>query len=206
MMIWWNSMTGIEHFFALMAIAATLMLLIQTVLLVFGFEGNGPDDSLEVDQSALATSDEVELDHERAEIQDPGLRIFTVRGFVAFFSIFGWCGLACLQGGLSVPLSLLISFPAGLASMVAIALLLKLILSAQSDGSVRLANAVGKSGSVYMRVPAGRTQRGKVNVTVHGSYIEVDAVTDEDEDLFPGQQVTVIGMANPNTLLVVKKC
>jgi hypothetical protein len=79
------------------------------------------------------------------------------------------------------------------------------MLSAQTDGTISLTNAVGKSASVYMRVPSGRTNRGKVNITVQGSFIEADAVTDETADLIPGQMVTVIGMANPNTLLVAAK-
>ena len=207
MTIWWNSLTGIEQFFALVAIPATLILAIQTITLILGFGGNSDFDSGPPDlhHGDVGLSDGHGHDHSQLEIQDHGLQIFSIRGFVAFFSIFGWCGLACLKGGLGVPLSLIISFVSGLASMVLIALLLKAILSAQSDGTISLTNAVGKSASVYMRIPAGRMNRGKVNVTVQGSFIEADAVTDEAADLLPGQMATVIGMVNSNTLLVAAK-
>lgn len=217
MIAWWNSLSGIEQVFALMAIPATLLLLIQTILLIFGLGGEQGLD-LEVDHSALdsaghdLTFDQVDHDlsgdhdHDHHHhSHDHGLRIFTVRGFVAFFCVFGWCGLACLQGDLSISLSVLISFVAGLASMIVIALILKAALGLQSSGTLSMANAIGKPASVYMRVPADRAGRGKVNLIVQGSYIEADAVTDENKDLLPDHQVTVIGLASPNTLLVAKK-
>ncbi|MDR2712151.1 MAG: hypothetical protein LBB91_03435 [Clostridiales bacterium] len=216
MTAWWNSLTGIEQVFALMAIPATLLLLIQTVLLIFGLGGDHGAD-LEVDHSALDPAGHdisfdqadhdvsTDHDHDNTNSYDHGLRIFTVRGFVAFFSVFGWCGLACLQGDINISLSVLISFIAGLASMVIIALLLRAALGLQSSGTLSMANAVGKSASVYMRVPADRAGRGKVNLIVQGSYIEADALTDEKTDLLPNHQVTVIGLASPNTLLVAKK-
>jgi len=216
MTAWWYSLTGIEQAFALIAIPFTLILFIQTVLLLFGLGGESSAE-MEVDHSGLdsAGSDmafdqadhdiTTDHDHDTADSHDPGLRIFSVRGFVAFFSVFGWCGLACLQGGLSIPLSALISFLAGLTSMIIIALLLKAILGLQSSGTISMANAIGKSASVYMRVPSKRLGRGKVNLIVQGSYIEVDAVTDDEADLLPDHQVTVIGLASPNTLLVAKK-
>jgi len=64
---------------------------------------------------------------------------------------------------------------------------------------------VGKSAVVYMRVPAKRADRGKVNVIVQERMVEVSAVTDEDADLLPGSEVAVIGMSNGETLLVAKK-
>jgi len=89
--------------------------------------------------------------------------------------------------------------------MLSIAILLKGTLRLQSDGSVRLPNAIGKPASVYIRVPARRSGRGKVNVTVQECLIEADAVTDGETDIATGMEVTVVGMADPNTLLVTSK-
>ena len=225
MMDWWNAMTGLERFFALVAIPSTLLLIIQTVLMLFGL-GHGHDGSMETDHSGLGHDGGFDHDHDfdhgfdhdhdfdhdgmadhdhDHEPHDPSLRIFTVRGMVAFFCIFGWCGLACLQGDIGVPFTLTVAFIAGLAAMLSIALLLKAALKLQSDGTVSLSNAVGKSALVYIRVPAKRAERGKVNVTVQECYVEADAVTDDETDLPPGHEVTVVGLANQNTLLVAAK-
>ena len=244
---WWSMLSALERFYALVAIPSTLLLLIQTILLLFGLGGHGHDDAhLESDTSGFDHGDgfgfesgtdvgtdigtdfhdfhdfhgihdihdihadvgsahDHTYDHTHDHMNDPGLRVFTLRGFIAFFSIFGWCGLACLQGDFSIPLSLVLSVSAGSVSMLSIALLLKAALKLQSVGTISLANAIGKSATVYMRVPAQRTERGKVNVIVQESYIEADALTDEPVDLPTGCQVTVVGLVDPHTLLVAAK-
>ena len=220
MVEWWSALSDLERFFALVAVPSTLLLLIQTVLLLLGMGGHGHDDAnLESDTSGLGSdvleADSIDTDgsdggvdfdrgHDHS-LGDHGLRIFTMRGFIAFFSIFGWCGLACLQGGIGVPLAMGISILAGIISMMSIAILLKGALKLQSTGTVSLTNAVGKSGTVYIRIPASRAERGKVNLLVQESFIEADALTDETFDLQTGREVTVVGLANPNTLLVAAR-
>ncbi len=222
MMAWWSALSGIEHFFLLLAIPATVLLLIQTILLLFGMGGGGHDAHLESDVSGLEGPDadfnldahDVSYDHDadagapdatHDTVADAGLRMFTIRGFVAFFSIFGWTGVACTQGGMRVFPSLAIAFAAGLASMLAIAFIMRMAMRLQVNGTISLTNAVGRGATVYMRVPAGRTERGKVNLLVQDSYIEADAVTDESSDLMPGREVIVLGLTTPNTLLVASK-
>ena len=113
MLNWWNSLDALQHFFAYVAIPATLILCIQTVLLLFGL-GAGGDGELDSDTSGLDTGDGTapDLDAPDADVpdswdgesghdlaHDPGLRIFTIRGLVAFFSVFGWAGLALSRSG-----------------------------------------------------------------------------------------------------------
>lgn len=228
---WWNALHSLERFFALVAIPSTLLLIIQTLLMLLGLGGHGHDGHMETDHSGFDHDHDFDAgpdfdagydfghghdfdhgfdhDHGHDSLEDhghdPGLRIFTMRGLVAFFCIFGWCGLACLQGDIGVPFTLAAALTAGLAAMLSIALLLKAALKLQSDGTVSLLNAVGKSASVYIRVPARRAEHGKVNLTVQERYIEADAVTDEETDLLPGFEATVVGLATPNTLLVAAK-
>jgi membrane protein implicated in regulation of membrane protease activity len=177
--------------------------------MLFGLGHDGHDEAaLGQDKSAFEHTDksgDAQAGQAQVPLHDAGLRIFTMRGLVAFFSVFGWCGLVCVQKNFDATVSLIIASVAGLVAMLSIALLLKVTLRLQSTGTVSLSNAVGKSATVYMRVPARRAERGKVNVLVQESYVEADAMTDEVADLSPGHEVTVIGMANPNTLLVAAK-
>ncbi len=216
MMDWWNALSSIEHFFALVAIPATLLLLIQTILLLFGLGGGGHDTHMdahgaELDVHTDFDTNDLPLDHDHdlhgyAEAgHDLGLQLFTIKGVVAFCSIFGWSGLACMQGGLGIALSLLISFAAGLLAMLAIAYIMKAALRLQVNGTVSFQNAIGKTATIYLRVPAERADHGKVNLVVQESYIEADAVTDENQDLLPGHEVVVVGLTGPNTLLVASK-
>lgn len=226
MVAWWNSLTGLEQAFAYLAIPATLILVIQTLLLLFGLgHDGGADVDFEPDTSGLDLDGDLpELDGDvplPGEVDagtdtiwdgdhvdtapDAGLRIFTIRGFVAFFSVFGWCGLAMLRGGATPALSVLISFLLGAAAMVAMAALFRLAMKLQSDGTLDLRNALGASGSVYLTIPASRKERGKVNVMVQGQLGEFEAVTDEKESIPTGSEVVVVGITGRSTLVVCRK-
>lgn len=211
MLNWWNSLDALQHFFAYVAIPATLILCIQTVLLLFGL-GAGGDGELDSDTSGLDTGDgtapdlaapdtdvpdswDGESGHDLAH--DPGLRIFTIRGLVAFFSVFGWAGLALSRSGVPGEISTLIAFLLGLGAMVVLALMLRGALGLQSDGTMDLKNALGLCGTVYLTVPPRRQGTGKITLVLQGQLGEFEALTDEPEPLKTGQSVQVIGLSGP---------
>lgn len=211
MLNWWNSLDALQHFFAYVAIPATLILCIQTVLLLFGL-GAGGDGELDSDTSGLDTGDGTapDLDAPDTDVpdswdgegghdlaHDPGLRIFTIRGLVAFFSVFGWAGLALSRSGVPGGVSTLIAFLLGLGAMVVLALMLRGALGLQSDGTMDLKNALGLCGTVYLTVPPRRQGTGKITLVLQGQLGEFEALTDEPEPLKTGQSVQVIGLSGP---------
>ncbi|MBM6917691.1 hypothetical protein [Intestinimonas butyriciproducens] len=211
MLNWWNSLDALQHFFAYVAIPATLILCIQTILLLFGL-GAGGDGELDSDTSGLDTGDGTapDLDAPDTDVpdswdgesghdlaHDPGLRIFTIRGLVAFFSVFGWAGLALSRSGVPGGVSTLIAFLLGLGAMVVLALMLRGALGLQSDGTMNLKNALGLCGTVYLTVPPRRQGTGKITLVLQGQLGEFEALTDEPEPLKTGQSVQVIGLSGP---------
>ena len=58
---------------------------------------------------------------------------------------------------------------------------------------------------MYITVGAKREGVGKVNVVVQERLCEYDAVTDEEEPLKFGTEITVVGVSGMNTLVVKKK-
>ncbi|MDR1668585.1 MAG: hypothetical protein LBR76_01325 [Oscillospiraceae bacterium] len=219
MVAWWVSLSILEQALALVAIPATVILLIQTVMLLFGFGSDGGDfdhggsagfdgaDGMDIGDSFDASAhdyDAADLAHAEAG-GDPGLAVFTVRGFIAFFTVFGWCGLAMMRSGVHPALSLTAAVLAGGASMFLTAYAFVLAMKLQQRGNTDIRNALGRSGSVYIRIPALRRSAGKITMVLQGKFSEVDAVTEETSDLMPGEEVTVIGISNQDTLLVTRK-
>lgn len=246
MVEWWEAMTLAEQIFATVGIAATILLVIQVILLAVGVGQGGDggvdtdvdtgadvpdsphadfqsDASVDVDVSTgydvdAATGDiyyhadaHTVPDYMYDDASAPpshaaeGLRMLTLQGLVAFFAVFGWSGLIMLKSGVAPPLSIALAIIFGVAAMALMAVIIRAMLRLQADGSMDIRNALGKSGTVYLPIYPNRSKAGKITVMVQESLEELSAVTDGDEKLPTGCEVTVIGISNGNTLIVRKK-
>ena len=79
------------------------------------------------------------------------------------------------------------------------------MMSDHAVGSRNIGNALGKSGTVYLRIPANREGNGKVNLMLQDTFVELDAVTDEENAIPSGREVVVIGLSGQSTLVVKSK-
>lgn len=199
------------------AVPATVILILQTVLLLFGLGSGGADaDSdfdmdtdldadvdIDVDSDGIPDSAELELDNDLdGAMGDSGLRLFTVRGMVAFFAVGGWAGIAALELGAPHWAAVLIAALFGLAALVLVAFFFKWAMKLRSNGSLNIKNAIGKTGEVYMTVPANASGKGKVNVIIQERYTELDAITKGENDLKYGTRVKITALADGNTVVV----
>ena len=74
---------------------------------------------------------------------DIGFQFFTIKNLVVFFTLFGWTGLACLDSGLSLPVTLVASLMAGLIMMSLMAQGLYEVLTKQAQGLDQIVKATG---------------------------------------------------------------
>lgn len=197
---WWNSLSLLSQIFTCIAFPATLVLLIQTVMMLIGF-GDDSDvpDSTEADLDADV--DDIPHDFEGLD----GLRIFTVRGIVAFLVVFGWVGAVLDGAGVKMYITVPVSALCGFLMMVILAILLKFVMKLRSEGNVDNRNAVGTSGRVYLTIPPSRSGEGKVQVMLQGSLTEINAVTDETDPIKTGSEIVVIGVSGQTSLVVKRK-
>ena len=198
MVAWWSSLSLLQQIFAGIAIPATVILILQTVLLLFGmgFDGDG-----DVDFDTDADGD-VDMDHS-GDVS--GLRLFTVRGMVAFFSVGGWLGVVAVEAGMKAVWAVLLSLLGGLVTMVIMALFFKWIFGLQESGNNDYNSAIGTTAEVYITIPEKGKGRGKIIATVSSQLTEVDAVNEGDEPIKPRTQVIITGVSGENTY-IVKPC
>ncbi len=195
MLDWWNSLSFLGQVLACMAIPATLVLIVQTIMvLVTGFDGDTDVD--------VISGDEID---DVANFDEQGIQIFTVRGIITFFAVFGWAGMAFISLNLGAGVALLLAFALGAAAMFGTAYAMKALMGMQSNGNQEISDAIGASGTVYIQIPANRRALGKVNAVVSGRYGEFDAMTDDEEDISTGSAVIIISVTEPNILMVTKK-
>jgi membrane protein implicated in regulation of membrane protease activity len=216
---WFTSMNLAGQIFTCIAVPATLVLIIQTVLMIIGAgsaEADGLGEELP-DELPNELPDDIPDDipdgvfgeNDVTDVVDTagfeGLKIFTVRGIISFFVVFGWVGVLMDNSGVRLWITVLVSTAAGILMMILLALLFKWMMKLRNDGNVDNRNAVGVSGRVHLFIPPNRSGEGKVHLMVQGAYIERDAVTDDAEAIPTGAEVIVVGVSGQTTLVVKKK-
>lgn len=187
---WFSQLPVFEKVYWSIAILFTLLFLVQNAMSLFGGDHDGAtgdvDEMLDADDGI-------------------GFQFFTIRNLFGFFTIFGWSGLAAIHAGQSGMLVIVISTVAGLAMMILMATLFYYTGKLAYNGTLKLENAVAALATVYLTVPASRSGVGKVNLKVQGAFRELDAITDDAEELRTGALVKVTQVLNNQILLVTKQ-
>jgi len=185
----WQELDTIQKIYWIIAIPSTVLFIIQLIITFLGFDHDsamGGDSDLSVDgDHGIAT------------------QFFSVKNLVAFFTIFSWVGLGCLQSGLSISVSIIISLLSGTAMVVIMATIFYYMTKLTDAGNLEIKNAIHKIGTVYLTIPANRKAMGKVQVKVQGLQT-LDALTDDNDDLKTGSVVEVVGIISDEILLVTR--
>ena len=129
--------------------------------------------------------------------------ILSFKALTAFAGVFGLVGLTVWDRNLGGAGRVAVSTGAGVASMFLVAWVMRGLARLQASGTVNVRNAVGSSGTVYLRVPGARAGRGTVTVDVQGRSMEYAAVTDGDT-LETGTPVTVEAVEGDDLLKVTR--
>ena len=190
MMDFFNSLETSQKFFWAIAICASLVFVIQTVLT---FVGLGADT--DVDAGPMDSAGDV--------TEDGGLNgVFSFRNLINFLLGYGWAGVL-LDETIASPLLLqIVAIVVGLLFVLAFVFMLSQVMKLSHDGSFRLSESVGLTADVYLRIPAARSGRGKVQVSVNGSVHEIDAITDNDAEIPTGGQVKILEVAGDDVVVV----
>ncbi len=192
MIQWWNSLDLFARVYALIAVPSTLILVVQTIML---FLGIGVDD----DGIDLTGNDQIDTPGDGGA---DGLALFSVRGIMAMLCVGGWSGLAMYASGVNRPITILVSLVCGAAALFAIAYLMKAAMKLQSNGVIDLGTAIGKTGRVYIPIPASSQGSGKITLTIQERFIEAEAVTTADRKLATGEPVRVVATDGTGMLVV----
>lgn len=189
MINWWNELLLIQQIFALIALPSTLLIIIQTILMLIGIGGDsGADADVDIDDGI--------------EVPDDGLAIFSVRGVTSMLCITGWVAVALLETSLPQGVSIAIAIACGVATLIGMAYLMRAVYRLQSSGNIDIENCVGKIGEVYIPIPSTSNGSGKINLTVQEKFSEFTAITTSGEQLKTGAFVRVVAVSESGVLVV----
>ena len=191
-MEFFNGMSSLEKTYWITALIGSIVFIF---IFIMTFLGGDIDADVDID-----------VDVEAGSVDDGGIgfQFFTFKNVVAFFTIFGWTGVTCLDNDISSGTTLIIAIIAGLLMMVATSALFFWINSFAESGTLQINNAINQIGEVYLPIGKNRSKIGKISIKVQGSLRELEALTDENEDLATSTVVKVIEVISAELLLVEK--
>lgn len=164
------------------ALVASVVFLIQTIMLFVGFDTDADFSGGDVDFDA------------------DGLHLVSVKTITCFLLGCGWTGALAYPLLESKVVVALLAVAMGVVFMLLIAFLLKQVLKLSQDNSFSTARVVGETAEVYLRIPGGK-EPGKIMVSYEGSMHELLALA--DEEIATQKRVTVERAIDQSTVFVV---
>jgi membrane protein implicated in regulation of membrane protease activity len=190
--------SSLEKLFAFFAAFGGGLFIIRMILM---FVGGDADMDTDVDVDIDGDVD-VDSDMEGGDT-DISFRLLSFQGLTAFFMMFGLVGLALSRQNDWGPAPAIAGGTfAGLITCWLLKWIFDKAKTLQSSGNIKLENAVGQEGTVYLNIPANGT--GKAQVTVQDHLKVYDAVSQGDVELHTGDPIKVVRIISNNTLVVEK--
>jgi hypothetical protein len=184
--------------FLICAIVGGTVLVCQFVLTLVGLGGDhGFDGSHDVstdaghDISADGTGHDAHGNHGSSWL----FGVISFRTLVAAAAFFGLVGLAAESAGQGPGPTLLLATAAGIGAMYGVHWIVRTMGRLGEDGTIRIHAALGQEGTVYIPIPAAKTQAGKIQLRLQNRLVEYEAVTSGPDRLATGTKVRVVGIA-----------
>jgi len=173
----------------LMALPATLIFVIQSVMTFAGVDSH---DGLSADFDGDLQNG------------DTPFQLFTFRNMINFLLGFSWTAISFYNIVESRAILLTLSFLVGAAFVILFFMIIRQIERLAEDNSFRITNALNKTASVYLTIPARKAGTGKIQVSVKGSFHELEAVTESEKKIETSATVRIIRIES-NNLVVVER-
>jgi membrane protein implicated in regulation of membrane protease activity len=127
--------------------------------------------------------------------------MFSFRAVVAALTAFGLGGLASHVSGAPPALSLGFAVLCAVASMFIVALMTRSMRRLEDDGTLRIQQAIGRTGTVYLTIPAQKAGTGKVTLSLQNRTVELSALTPRHA-LPTGTKIIVTAVLGSDTVEV----
>ena len=184
---WFGGLSIEQQVYYGLAIVATLMVSIQTLMMFIG----GGD-----------LVDAGDFDMDGAGDHPSGIQLLSSRTVFGFLLGFGWTGVMLSRDSQGPEYTAVAATVVGLLFASSIFYLMRFLNSLKHSGTLDYANAVGEVGTVYLPIPAGMDGTGRIQVIVQGRLKEIQALTRHSERLDNRARVRVVELLDDNTLNV----
>lgn len=179
-----ENLDSIQQTFWFIAIPTSLIFIIQSIMTFMGSD----------------TSDSIDFDGD-LNIAEANFQLFSLRNLINFLLGFSWTGISFYSIIPNHIALITISLLVGALFVYLFFILIRQIQKLAEDNSFKLTNTLNKTAEVYLTIPENKKGKGKIMISVNGSFHELDAMT-EQEKIESGSVVKVIRIENNNLLIV----
>jgi hypothetical protein len=134
---------------------------------------------------------------------DTPFQLFNFRNLINFMLGFSWTGISFYAFIDNRIILMTLAFFVGVGFILFFFMVIRQIERLGEDNTFKIANALNKTGSVYLAIPARKNGFGKVQVSVKGSFHELDAITEHDK-IETSSAVRIIKIESDNLVVVEK--
>jgi membrane protein implicated in regulation of membrane protease activity len=200
------SLSFLEKIYLMCAVFGGGFFILRTILMLTGIGDTDAEADVDLDVDADAADvghgDNFEdIDHGDHGHGDSGLKLLTIQGLTSFIMMFGLTGFAVSRSSLLGSIfTLAIGLLVGLFAMWLVAKGFALMRSLQSSGNIRIYDAIGEEGTVYLTIPADGI--GKIQITISGRLLVRNAVSQDKVELKTGRRVRVSEISSGGMLVV----
>lgn len=187
MMDFFESLDPILRTFWYVAIPASLVFVAQTIMTFIGVDST---DGIEADFDGNFDS------------ADAPFQLFSLRNLIHFLLGFSWTGISFYSTIDNKIVLFVLSALVGAGFVALFFMIIKQLLKLAQNSSFNIQNTLNKSADVYLSIPEYKSGKGKVMVSVNGSYHELEAMT-EGEKIPTGKTVKIVRIEN-NSILIVE--
>ncbi|MDR1882965.1 MAG: NfeD family protein [Prevotella sp.] len=171
-----SSMDAAQQFYWYIAIGASVIFIIQTIMTFIGADADaGSDAGFDGNTDGA----------------DSPFQLFSLRNLINFLLGFGWTG-ASLYDTINNRIVLgIVAFLVGALFIALFFLVMKALVKLSEDNTFNMEDTIGKTADVYMNIPAAKGGKGKIFVSIKGSIHELPAITSGNTDIKSGSPVKV---------------
>ncbi len=190
---WWGGLSSVNQWFYAAAFFFGAIFLWQIVMSFLGLGHDaGLDTQIEPDSVHDLPEDAVQT--------VMAFKLVSIRSVLAFLTLFSWGGALYLNNGFPMGRALGYSVLWGLAAMLAVSFIFRLMSRMTESGNKNIATCVGASTTVYLDIPSGGV--GEIRVPCSGVMTHLKARAAKGVEVKAGTPVKVSRLLESNTVEV----
>lgn len=178
-----STMDGAQQFYWYIAIGASVIFIIQTIMTFVGTDADTDFDG------------DLEGGHGH-------FHLFSLRNLINFLLGFGWTGVSLYNIIPGKFLLGIVAFIVGMAFIAVFFFIMRALIKLSEDNSFSVRETIGMTADVYLTIPKAKEGKGKIFISVKGTTHELPAITENPEDIKNGELVKVLDIEGDSLIVI----